>query len=161
MNALRQLLCTTVCLLMLTAAASLAQTPSLVKNGSSGWYIQGFNGWFTSSNGLLFFDATDLSKGKALGKSDGTDAGTVLVKDIYPGGASGLKEFVDVNGTLYFQANDGTHGYELWKSDGTADGTVMVKDIYPGSTNSIISIKLTYNSNFYFFSSDRTAKRYT
>ena len=142
--------------LSLIVSASVAQTPALVKDGSAGWYIQGFNGWFTSSNGMLFFDATDLSTGEALWKSDGTDAGTVLVKDIYPGGSSGLKEFVDVNGTLFFQANDGTHGYELWKSDGTADGTVMVKDIWPGSSSSIIKVGTSYNGSIYFNASDGT-----
>src|SRR5258707_14857355 len=127
MHSLRQVLSSIVLLLALTFSVSFGQTPSLVKDGSSGWYIQGFNGWFTNVNGVLFFDATDGTTGEALWKSDGTDAGTVLVKDIYPGGASGLKEFVNVNGTLFFQANDGTHGYELWKSDGTEAGTVMVK----------------------------------
>jgi ELWxxDGT repeat protein len=47
--------------------------------------------------------------GFELWKSDGTSAGTVLVKDIYPGpfnsGPSGL---TNVNGTLFFVANDGT-----------------------------------------------------
>ena len=150
----------TVLALVLGAFSSFAQTPSLVKDGSGGWFIQGFNGWFTNVNGTLFFDATDGTTGEALWKSDGTDAGTVLVKDIFPGGASGLKEFVNVNGTLFFQANDGTHGYELWKSDGTAAGTVMVKDIYPGSTSSILKVGTSYNGSVYFSASDGTANGY-
>src|SRR6516165_123726 len=69
--------------------------------------------------------------------SDGTAAGTVLVKDINPGGAgSNPGGLIDVNGTLFFAANDGTHGTELWKSDGTASGTVLVADIDPGSASS-------------------------
>src|SRR5262249_54140621 len=68
-----------------------------------------------------------------LWKSDGTKAGTQLVKDIYAGSASSSpSNLTNVNGTLFFQANDGTHGQELWKSDGTADGTTLVKDVYPG-----------------------------
>ena len=79
----------------------------------------------------LFFRACD-DQGCELWKSDGTAAGTALVRDIWPGsGSSRPSELTDVNGTLFFLANDGTHGIELWKSDGTAAGTVMVKDVDP------------------------------
>ena len=66
-------------------------------------------------------------------KSDGTAAGTVLVKDIRPGSTGSFPRYLTaVGNTLFFQANDGVSGYELWKSDGTAAGTVLVKDIRPG-----------------------------
>ena len=39
-------------------------------------------------NGTLFFIANDGNAGNELWKSDGTDAGTVLVKDIRPGADS-------------------------------------------------------------------------
>ena len=72
------------------------------------------------------------------GRSDGTPAGTVLVKDIYRGSKSSFpSHLVNVNGTLFFVADDGIHGWELWKSDGTAAGTKLVKDIWPGTSNSI------------------------
>ncbi len=58
-------------------------------------------------------------------KSDGTSAGTVLVRDIRPGATGANPSFLtNVNGTLYFQASDGSSGIELWKSDGTSAGTV-------------------------------------
>ena len=91
---------------------------------------------FANVNGTLFFTATDGTHGRELWKSDGTEAGTVLVKDIRPGSGSAFSsaaaEFANVNGTLLFTATDGTHGRELWKSDGTEAGTVLVKDINPG-----------------------------
>ena len=40
-------------------------------------------------NGTLFFTANDGSGGTELWKSDGTAAGTVLVKDICPGSRLG------------------------------------------------------------------------
>lgn len=77
--------------------------------------------------------ADDGGAGAELWKSDGTQAGTVLVKDIRPGpGGSNPEGLVNVNGVLFFRANDGVNGYELWKSDGTKTGTVLVRDIRPG-----------------------------
>lgn len=88
----------------------------------------------TSMNGTLYFSASDDSNGRELWKSDGTSAGTMMVKDINPGGSSYLTNLTNVNGTLYFSATDGTSGAELWQSDGTSAGTSLVKDIYPGTT---------------------------
>lgn len=88
-------------------------------------------------NGTLFFRASDGVKGIELWKSDGTAAGTVLVKDIGPGNNTAsdlIPQFLtNVAGVLFFVMNDGVHGIELWKSDGTEAGTVLVKDINPGS----------------------------
>jgi ELWxxDGT repeat protein len=91
-------------------------------------------GGMQNVNGTLFFTANDGSTGVELWKSDGTEAGTVLVKDIRPGSSSSAPQsFVNLNGTLFFTATDLTSGYELWRSDGSTAGTVLVKDILPGS----------------------------
>ena len=84
----------------------------------------------TNVNGTLFFKAYDASNGSELWKSDGTTAGTVLVKDIRAGSVGSSPKFLtNVNGTLFFNANNGTNGYEIWKSDGTTAGTALVMDI--------------------------------
>ena len=84
----------------------------------------------------LFFAWDEGTTGMELWKSDGTVAGTVLVKDIVPGpGRSDPGGFHAVGDTLYFTAY-ATGGQELWKSDGTAAGTMLVKDIWPGGLSS-------------------------
>src|SRR5204863_136231 len=84
----------------------------------------------TAVGATLFFSASDGVHGGELWKSNGTAAGTVLVKDINPGSAGSYPVFLaDVRGTLFFGADDGVHGGELWKSNGTAAGTVLVKDV--------------------------------
>jgi ELWxxDGT repeat protein len=80
-------------------------------------------------NGTAYFTFNDKTDGAVLWKSDGTEAGTVLVKDIAPGSnnTGRIVELTNVNGTLFFVGDDGVHGRELWKSDGTTAGTVLVR----------------------------------
>lgn len=90
----------------------------------------------TNVNGTLFFAAIDGahgSTGTELWASDGTTAGTRLVKDIYPGPlSSNPSDLGNGNGLLYFSANDST-GQELWRSDGTAAGTFALSTTPPAS----------------------------
>ena len=105
-----------------------------------------------SIGSTLFFAGNDGVHGMELWKSDGTEAGTVMVKDILPGSSSSYINYLaDVNGTLFFRASDGTNGSELWKSDGTEAGTVMVKDIYPGTGDSNPTYLANIDGTLFFF----------
>ncbi len=86
---------------------------------------------------IAYFGARTVSEGLELWRSDGTEAGTWMVKDINPGiTASSPWYFVAGGDEVYFLADDGAHGEELWRSDGTADGTLLVLDFWPGPTGS-------------------------
>ena len=105
----------------------------------------------TRVGGRVFFRAADLEAGMELWRSDGTQAGTVRVKDIVPGRIdSSPANLTDVNGTLFFTADDGVDGVELWKSDGTAAGTVLVRDIRPGAAGSYPDGLTNVNGTLYF-----------
>ena len=64
--------------------------------------------------------------GRELWQSDGTAAGTALVKDINPGTYSpGPSYLTAVGGTLFFTAFDYDHGRELWRTGLTDDVPVL------------------------------------
>lgn len=108
-------------------------------------------------NGKMFLSADDGTHGDELWITDGTSAGTQLVKDIRPGSSGGLQNFSTYFYTksgIYFAANDSTHGEELWKSDGTANGTVLVQDINPGIGGSSPQIIGLFNNHLYFTADD-------
>jgi ELWxxDGT repeat protein len=111
----------------------------------------------TPVNSTLFFSADDGATGRELWKSDGTPAGTMLVKDIRPGTAgAGLAQLTNVAGTLFFIANDGANGSELWKSDGTPAGTALVKDIAAGASDANIGWLTAVGGRLFFAASDAT-----
>ncbi|WP_301337667.1 ELWxxDGT repeat protein, partial [Microcystis aeruginosa] len=123
-----------------------------IRPGSYGSYSYSSSpGNLTVVGNTLFFTANDNVNGTELWKSDGTEAGTVLVKDIFPGSSySPPRNLTAVGSTLYFTANDDVNGTELWKSDGTAAGTVLVADIIPGASGyGPSSLKVVGNTLFF------------
>jgi ELWxxDGT repeat protein len=100
--------------------SALAFSDSWGSNGLFGYPI------LLDVSGTVFFSNAD---GRELWKTDGTAAGTRLVKTFSY--ARQLGNFVTARGMLFFLANDGIHGLELWESDGAEAGTFMVKDVVP------------------------------
>jgi ELWxxDGT repeat protein len=86
------------------------------------------------SGGLCYFRAYTPLHGEELWRSDGTAAGTTLVKDLNPGAASSSPHSLKQIGSrgFCFSAIYKNQGSELWVSDGSSQNTFRTAEIYPG-----------------------------
>ena len=99
----------------------------------------------------LFFAADDGVHGREPWVTDGTAAGTYMIKDVNPGIDGGVSfEPILYNGKVYFAGRDATNGLELWVSDGTSAGTHLVEDIELGVYSSAPGYFTVYNGKLYF-----------
>lgn len=108
-----------------SGVASTAQVPTLLKdiNPTGNSNVN----YLTCFGDVVYFNATDGVHGAELWKTDGTESGTVMVKDINVGTGSGFPaSFMEMNGVIYFSATDGVNGLQLWRTDGTEGGTQVV-----------------------------------
>jgi ELWxxDGT repeat protein len=104
---------------------------------------------------LSYFVASDSMHGAELWRSDGTPAGTFMLRDLNEGAdPSNPDNMINLNGTLFFTATDAQHGTELWKSDGTTHGTVRVRDIVTGPLGSSPRNLTVYGSKLAFIVSN-------
>ncbi len=80
---------------------------------------------------VTYFAANDGIHGMELWRTDGTTAGTWMVKDILPGEfGSGPSNLGAVNGVLYFFAHQEEQGGRLWQSDGSEAGTKVITSFF-------------------------------
>ena len=96
----------------------------------------------------MFFQAKGLPNNFQFWKTDGTEAGTSLVKDIFPSSYFEIYTAVESNGLLYIIASPNNSDYALWKSDGTEAGTVQIKNLGSGMWPFGI---FAANARIYFF----------
>lgn len=132
-----------------------AGTVSLTAPGYPGFKVT-YPGSMVQLNGEVIFGAEDNSgAGRELWKTDGTVAGTVMIKDIYPGAAhSSASHMVRLNDKVLFAASTATEGHELWRTDGTEGGTVLVKDIRPSTASSYPQNLGLAETQLYFVADD-------
>jgi len=104
-------------------------------------------------NGKMFIAADNGTNGTELWITDGTNAGTQMVKDISVGSGSGLPTenfyYYYTTAGLYFSANGG-NGFEPYLSDGTSSGTNQVADVNPGAGSSDPRFLFVNNSQLFF-----------
>jgi ELWxxDGT repeat protein len=116
-------------------------------NGSFPGSYFGTSGILALGDGRAIFGADDGANGRELWISDGTEAGTYLLADLWPGtynpypgsgdmpGSSSPVNFTELgDGRALFTATDRDRGTELWITDGTADGTRIVADLWRGTS---------------------------
>ncbi len=84
---------------------------------------------FTVAGGQAFFKAEGINGQSQLWRTDGTERGTVSLRNLNPAG----EEFVVWQDRAYMQAETPENGWELWTSNGTVKGTQLLKDIVPGT----------------------------
>lgn len=98
--------------------------------------VQGVGYAATTFNGCSYFVVENGTYGEEIWKTDGTQQGTMLLKDINPGiTGSQPTNFKKVGNKLFFFARTLEHGKELWVTEGTTASTKMVKDIDIGTGN--------------------------
>jgi ELWxxDGT repeat protein len=104
--------------------------------------------------GMLFTADAVNGKGAELWRTDGSAAGTKLIKDIWPGpNGSAIFYPLRLGSSVFFAADDGTHGDELWKSDGTNPGTSLVRNINP-TGDSLAYPQAVMGGRLYFSADD-------
>lgn len=128
----RLLISSAILLASITASPALEPSPVLVKDivGGSGSSIPDFS-WPLAVGNSVIFAANDGTSGYEYWRTDGSGAGTSLLKDIYPGskdGASDAGRPMLAGSLLYFMPKDSSGRY-LWKSDGTTAGTAKVASL--------------------------------
>jgi ELWxxDGT repeat protein len=123
-------------------ARSQATAPSLVRDITFGLPHKDEGGepqLVAVARGLVFFIGSDPAHGGELWRSDGTEEGTLLLKDILPGPGVGVDpgSWLLANGVVfdeafYFRTSDDA-GSTWWKTDGTRAGTAPFLPGFRGS----------------------------
>ena len=109
----------------------------------------------------VIFTADDGSTGDELWVTDGTRAGTILLKDIESGsGSSSPENMIRVGDKVYFAAETSTEGKELWVTDGTSNGTTMVIDLFDGPQSSNPNTITPFKGGFLFAAFDENSFDY-
>lgn len=129
-----------------------------VRAGAEGSFDSGLFGWETpvTIGARVYFAADDGSHGRELWTTDGSAAGTLLLKDIHPdSGPTPHFGLPFQSGTRsYFRADDGVHGMELWTTNGTSAATMMVVDLNSGPASAMPTPLATLGNTLYFVADD-------
>jgi ELWxxDGT repeat protein len=105
----------------------------------------------------LFFTAYQTGNGQEPWISDGTLAGTKMIKDLGNefNGNSNPSEYTQAVNGIVFQAGTSATGHELYVTDGTSSGTNLLKDINTGANTGISNAAVfTKVGDYVFFAAN-------
>ena len=112
---------------------------------------------FTTFGNRVLFLANDGVHGREMWISDGTAAGTRMVRDVVPGARGpwdhSYAYITTLGNRAFFAAYDGDHGWELWVTDGTEAGTTLFADLVPGPESSSPALFVASGNQIFFSAS--------
>lgn len=119
-----------------------------------------------SAGDVAYFSGYTQATGNELFQTDGTLAGTKLVKDLIPGTRGGLDDFVydpqftALGSRTIFAANGVSTGLHVWTTDGTAAGTTQLTRAasFPGNYGPEPFDFTRLGDTLYFTANSPTAK---
>lgn len=118
--------------------------------GSNGCDARGYK-YF---NGLTYFIANTVATGYELWSTDGSEAGTIMLPEIYAGANNGIGGSYLIEAVLsnrfIFSGNDPVHREEPYSSDGTAAGTQLLKNVQTTGLGSYPSYLTVIGNRLYF-----------
>jgi ELWxxDGT repeat protein len=91
--------------------------------------------------------------------TNGTEAGTKLLKNIHASGSSQPRFLLASGGKAYFAATSEETGRELWVTDGTPAGTTIVADLSPGPDSSD-PVEVVEAGSYVYFVNQRNRQLY-
>src|SRR4029077_6027449 len=112
------------------SSCQVRQVAELCGGSRSCTSSQPYQGTGAGSTGLFVLQTA--AEGAELWRTDGTAAGTSLVRDVgIDPGSAGVTSLTALGSQVFFAARPGTGPSGLWHSDGTAAGTRVVKGKIP------------------------------
>jgi ELWxxDGT repeat protein len=98
--------------------------------------------------------------GRELWRSDGTEAGTLLLEDLEPGlGGSSPEGLVGHGTRLFFSADTTGRGREPWTHDGSIGGATPLDEIAPGPASSSPGLFVRSGWDLFFAADDGVTGR--
>ncbi|MBZ0111144.1 MAG: hypothetical protein K8J08_01655, partial [Thermoanaerobaculia bacterium] len=120
-------------------------------------FLEAQPGGFIELGEFVYFFGNDGVHGQELWRTDLTEEGTEMVKDLCSGVCHGMAQgapMVSDGGRLYFFGDDGAFGAELWTSQGTAATTQRLLDLRAGPKGSSCGQLLELAGNVFFVADD-------
>jgi ELWxxDGT repeat protein len=103
---------------------------------------------FIPAGTKAYFLAWQTTTGQEVWVTDGTEAGTRMVADVYPGPGGGPLLLGLVGTDLVFASNTSDKTWQIFRSDGTSAGTVALSN-FPASSYGILNESVAVNGKIY------------